>query len=169
MLLDSSVGTNGTLPIKKGKFINLFTSSDIPVWTKQAIISVIITVFRLFLRLYAIDGISTNAVVIIMLASSPTPPVVPTAIWISSFTSVIIIAGIGPYIKPASITNTLEKSSSKKLAGVLAKMGISKRYTTKDRAEKTAIPAIFLVVKVLVIKNAPFNSKGRKKTKVRNL
>ena len=60
-------------------------------------------------------------------------------------------AGIGPYINPASITNTLERSSSKKLAGVPAKIGISSKYTTKDSAENTAIPAIFLVVKTFFI------------------
>jgi hypothetical protein len=38
---------------------------------------------------------------------------------------VIIIAGIGPYIKPAKIINTLEKSSLRKSAGVPGKIGIS--------------------------------------------
>ena len=47
---DTSVVTNGTLPIKKGKLINLLTKSEIPVCTKQATKREIATVLKPFLR-----------------------------------------------------------------------------------------------------------------------
>ena len=49
ILLENAVGTNGALPIKNGKFINLFVISDAPDCKMQAIASVKITVLIPFL------------------------------------------------------------------------------------------------------------------------
>ena len=88
-----------------------------------------------------------------MFANSPTPFVIPKGKCKSSFITVIITAGIGPYINPASIINTFEKSNFKKSAGVPGKIGISgiTQYATYASAVNTAIPATFFAENVLLL------------------
>ncbi len=127
-------------PIYSGKLIKRLVRRAIPVPKKQATASEGITNFKPFLYRYIMDGNKIYAVVAKIFASSPTPPVLPVGIRITSFKTQTITPSTGPNKKAISKIKVLPKSSFKK--GVAGKMGKSNKLTQKDSATNTAINAI---------------------------
>ena len=107
-----------------------------------------------------IDGGITYIKIISAFAICPTPKVDEPIRHKSSFIIPTQSAAIGPYIKPASIINTFEKSNFKKNTAEVGNSENSKKETAYASATKIAIPAMLLVVKTFFIKNAPNKTLG---------
>ena len=110
-----------------GKLMKRLTGSATAAASSVPMASVSITTPSPFLKRYTVTGTSTKASVMMKFAISPTPTVPESSSESTSLMPLMSTDASGPYIKPPSSTNTLEKSSCKK--GAPGKMGNSKKVT----------------------------------------